>query len=172
MTCDLLFLSLFFSLPNQTSLSLSFFLHRCLLFSFSLSRSLSFSSAISLSLSLCLISPPHPPPLSFCILIAGGSSSYYGYQAFVWGASKRCRRVRTAGTFACVRKQIQTCTSRSGRVVHTCVCVCVCVCVYVRAYVRVRVCIRIFMCVCVCVYVYTQMYIYICMYIAWHLLHL
>ena len=45
-------------------------------------------------------------------------------QIQIKGASKRCR-VRAAGTFACGRKQILACTSRSHRVVHTCVCACV-----------------------------------------------
>jgi len=121
----------------QTSLSLSSFLHRCLLLSFSLPRSLSLSFTSSLSLSLCLMPLPPPPPLSFCTLIAGRSSGCYGCRAFTWGASKNCLHVRAASTFAYGRKQILACTSRSHRVVHTCVCVCVCVCMC--------------MCVCVCV---------------------
>jgi len=41
------------------------------------------------------------PAFARSTLIVGGSSSCCGCQAFVWGATKMCRRVRAAGTFAC-----------------------------------------------------------------------
>ena len=111
----------------------------------------------SLSLSFYLILFPHTPPLSFCTLIAGESSSCYGCRAFTWGASKSCHRVQAAGTFACGRQQILACTSRSHRVVHTCLCVCVYVCMCVYA----CVCVCIFMCVCVYMYTHTYIYVYV-----------
>jgi len=123
-------LSLSLSLLNQTSLSLSLFLHRCLFVSFSLAHSLSLMFASSLLLSLCLIPLPHTPTLSYCTLIAVGSSSCYGSRSFTRGASKSCRRVRAVDTFACGRKQILACTSCSHRL-YIRVCVCVCVCMYV-----------------------------------------
>jgi len=106
------------------------------------------------------------PPLflSFCSLIAGGSSSCYGYRTVTWGASKSCRHLRARGTFVCGRQQILACTSRSRRIVHTCVCVrvCVCVCVCVCA----CVCVNAYLCVGVSAYIYTHICIYVYVYIS------
>jgi len=151
-------------------------IHRCLeLFFFPRSLALFLVWQVSFALSLTASFSFNNPPRSlfqFCTLIAGGSSSCYGCQAFTRGASKFCCRVRAAGTFACGCHQILACTSRSRRVVHTCVCVCVCVCVYVCA--CVRLCVHAYVCVCVCVCV--RIHIYVCihvrMYIVWYLLHL
>jgi len=61
-------------------------------------------------------------------------------------------------------------TSCSYSVVHMCVFVCVCECVTVC--VCVYICIFMCVCVCVCIHTHTHIYTEICMYIAWHLLHL
>jgi len=68
----------------------------------------------------------------------------------------------SARSFACGSKQIVAYTSRSHRVVHTCVCVCVCMCTYVRVcvYMHIYVCVSVFM------YTHTHTHKYICMYIA------
>ena len=104
-------LLLSFSLLNQTSLPLSFFLHRCLLLSFSLSLSLSF--AISLSLSLCLMPLPHTPPPSLsghlCVQLQANPGLHLSLPP-------RC-------TYVCV-----------------CVCVCVCMCVRVCVYMHMYAC--------------------------------
>jgi len=156
-------LSLPLSLLNQTSLSLSFFFHHCLLLSFLLlARSLSGTLALFRS---SFSSHTHPT-LSLCTLIAGGCTSCYGCRAFTWVAPKSCRRVQAAGIFACGHQQILACTSHSHRVVHTCVCVHVCV--HVCACVHVCLYMHIYVCVCVCIYTHTHTYV--CMYIAWHLL--
>ena len=86
--------------------------------------------SLSLFRSLSVSCPSHTPPLS-----------------------------PSAGTFACSCKQILAYTSRSHRVVHTCVCVCVCVCMCVR------VCAYAYVCVSVCVYVYTHTHTHIYIYV-------
>jgi len=122
-------LLLSFSLLNQTSLSLSFFLHRCPLLSFSLARSLSLSLAICLSLSLCFMPLPHTPPLSLsghlCVHLQANPGLHLSLPP-------RCTYVCVC---VCVCVYVCACVC-----ICICMCECVCVCIHTHTHTHIYIC--------------------------------